>query len=386
MSTSTLPGFAEKTVMKATQIKDYGPVDKVVFVEDNVPIPRLSSLPEKKRNDYMILKTLAVALAPGDVRTVSGKTRELQGPKSMPYIPGGDCSGIVVEVSNDKKKRSEDAFDVKVGDLVAFRFYDYPRNCMAEYAIVHKNTCEKVQIKSDTDIDITPVDAAALAGASPAVCLADRVKQHERVLIFGAGGGVGSHLCQLLRQRGVSFIAGVSENPERLLDKPILCDVAIDYNTEDVWTKKEFLEDPFDVIFDLASGQWPEIVKHSKEKNSIMKSAKEGGRFLTITADEPWFELHSVWAAVKLFVFAPVWKAIKSRTYARKTLPKYTFAMSLPSNRKPVTRSLDSAKSGKLKACIQGPYDFTTDGVREAFLAQESHHAKGKVVVKIAEN
>merc|ERR1719329_1652301 len=123
----------------------------------------------------MILKTLAVSLAPGDVRTVSGKTRELQGPPSFPYIPGGDCSGIVVEVSNDdKRKKSKDDFDAKVGDLVAFRFYDYPRNCMAEYAVVHKNTCEKVPIKSEKTIDITPVEAAALASACPAICLADR--------------------------------------------------------------------------------------------------------------------------------------------------------------------------------------------------------------------
>merc|ERR1712232_1245086 len=80
MSTTTLPGFTSQTTMKAAQIIDYGPIEKMVSVEDNVPIPRLSSIPEKKRHNYLILKTLAVSLAPGDVRTLSGKTKELQGP------------------------------------------------------------------------------------------------------------------------------------------------------------------------------------------------------------------------------------------------------------------------------------------------------------------
>jgi len=389
MSTTTLPGFTSQTTMKAAQIIDYGPIEKMVSVEDNVPIPRLSSIPEKKRHNYLILKTLAVSLAPGDVRTLSGKTKELQGPPSFPYIPGGDCSGIVVEVSNDTKKGKKDDFDVKVGDFVAARFYDFPRNCLGEYAIVHKGTCEKVPVKSDKnekeEKDITPEAAAALAGASPAICLADRVKKNERVLIFGAGGGVGSHLCQLLRERGVSFIAGVSKNPDRLLEKPLLCDVAIDYTKENIWTKKEFLNEPFDVIFDLASGQWPEIIKHSEQKRSIIKSAKNGGRFLTPTADEAWFEVHSVWAAIKLFVFSPLGRAIKSRTFSRSSLPKFTYAMSLPSKRNVVTRILNHAKSGSVEASIHGPFEFTTKGVQEALLVQESHHPQGKVVVKIAD-
>ena len=102
MSTSTLPGFPELTGMRSVQIPDYGPIKEMVKVEENVRIPRLSSIPQKKRNDYLILKTLAVSLAPGDVRVLSGETRELQGPPSFPYIPGGDCCGIVVEVSNQK--------------------------------------------------------------------------------------------------------------------------------------------------------------------------------------------------------------------------------------------------------------------------------------------
>jgi NADPH:quinone reductase-like Zn-dependent oxidoreductase len=45
------------------------------------------------------------------------------------------------------------------------------------------------------------------------------------------------------------------------------------------------------------------------------------------------------------------------------------------------------AKEGKLKAVIDpaGPFPLTTQGVRQAFRLQESRHAKGKVIVKIAD-
>jgi len=377
--TSTLHGFPELTGMKAVQIPDYGPIKEMVKVEENVPIPRLSSLPPKKQNDYLILKTLAVSLAPGDVRVLSGETRELQGPPSFPYIPGGDCCGIVVEVSDQKGKED---LDVKVGDVVAARFHDAPRNCMAEYAIVHKAVCDKVPLE-----DVFPESAAALASASPAVLLADKVKKGERVLVFGAGGGVGSHLCQCLREQGASFIAGVSKDPDRLLDKPLMYDAAIDYTKEDVWTNEDFLKEPFDVVYDLASGKWPEMQKALKAKGpQIIKSASNGGRFLTVTVDTPYYEIHSIWQALKLFLFPSLWRAFKSRTYKRKTLPKFSYSLNLPQDKGVVTRMLKKAQEGKLKACIDGPYDFTTEGVQEAFTIQKNHHPKGKVVVKIADN
>ena len=96
--------------MKATQGKDYGDIDEMLSVEevavphlddDFQPVeklhPLIQSAIRKDRKTHMILKTLAVALAPGDCRVLSGKTRRFQGPPSFPYIPGGDCCGIVVD-------------------------------------------------------------------------------------------------------------------------------------------------------------------------------------------------------------------------------------------------------------------------------------------------
>lgn len=371
--------FQTQSKMKATQIQDYGPISEKISIKSNIAIPHLTSLPSPQRSDYLIIKTLAVSLAPGDVRTLSGKTRELQGPPSFPYIPGGDCCGIIVELSDRKGKYDKD-IDFKQGDSVAVRFFDFPRGCLTEYAIVHKCVCEKVDLTQ-----LSPEAAAALASATPAILIADRVKEGDRVLVFGAGGGVGSHLCQCLRLRNISFLVGVSCDPNRLLTEPVLCDEAFDYTKENVWENEKFMKEPFDVIIDLAGGGWPNILQYAKTQNLIIKSAEQGGRFLTTTPDNPIFEIHSIWAALKLFLFKSLWRACYSRTWKKKSIPAYTYAMSLPRSRSVLTRTLELAKHGKIKACIDGPYPFTTKGVQDAFTMQESRHPKGKVIVTLSD-
>lgn len=49
--------------MKAAQGKDYGDIDEMISVEDGVNYPSLKDLPKKKRKNYMVVKTHAVALA-----------------------------------------------------------------------------------------------------------------------------------------------------------------------------------------------------------------------------------------------------------------------------------------------------------------------------------
>ena len=46
------------------------------------------------------------------------------------------------------------------------------------------------------------------------------------------------------------------------------------------------------------------------------------------------------------------------------------------------------ASKGELKAVIDpnGPFDFTTDGVRQAFRLQESRHIQGKVVIQVSKD
>jgi len=370
---------AKPKTISAVQGKDYGDIDEMIYVDDKVQYPSFDDVPKKKRKDYLIIKTHAVALACGDCRVLSGLTKEFQGPPSFPYIPGGDCSGVVVEVPPE----AEGSSPFKVGDRVAARFVEGPRGAAGEYAMIHQAVCEKVPE------GMTSEDAAALAGACPATLLGERIKEGERVLVLGAGGGVGSHVCQIMRAAGASYIVGSSKTPGRLLEKPLSYDEAIDYTKEDPLFSPKFREKPFDVVLDLAGGAWPKLLEANQQgEKPVVKPAKLGGRYLTVTYDTAIFEAHKLWPLLKLVMFVPLWRAIKSRLWARSKLPKYTFAMSLPGDREVMTKTMKYAEAGTLKAVIDpsGPFPFTTEGARKAFRVQESRHGKGKVIIRVSKS
>ena len=373
-----IPSAVLPKTMKAAQGKDYGDIDEMISVENNVAVPTLSSLPESKRKTKMLVKCLAVALAPGDCRVLSGKTRNFQGPPSFPYIPAGDCCGIVQELPEE----ASPDLPFTIGDRVAVRFCGENCGAMGEYAIVSTLVADKVPDSIGSD------EAAALASASPATLLADRINPGERVLVLGASGGIGSHFCQLIRHRGASYVVGMSKSPERLTQAPISVNKAIDYTKEDVWTMDEFIEKPFDVVVDLATGHWPRIAEDSsKGKPLIVKPFAQGGRYITTSPDTATYEIPSIWKMMEIFLFPSLWRAAVSRTWYRSSLPGFSYALELPSERDVMTRTMALAKDGKVKAVIdpQGPFPFTTEGVRKAYHLQESRHPHGNVVVHIAD-
>lgn len=357
--------------MKAIHVTEFGNIEHICL-KDNLPKP--SIIPEGK----VLIKTEAVALAPGDARILSGMTKELQGPGITPYIPGGDCCGTVVDMG----VATEDDLGFGVGDRIAARFVDGPMGALAEYALVSTKMCDKVPGV------ISSVEAAALASSGTvAFSLAKRIKANERVLILGAGGGVGSHLCQLLKLKNVSFLAGVARDTDRLT-ADLGCDHAIDYTKEDPLTVEEWKDKPFDVIIDLASGYWDGLLKMKDRKEKlIIKSSSEGGRFLTTSLDEPWYELHGILPALKKFLVLPLWRAIYSRgSWSRSYLPSYTFAFSLDNDRDIMKETLKLAEEGKLHACVDnnGPFPFTPEGVKAAFKLQNERHLQGKAVIAVS--
>jgi NADPH:quinone reductase-like Zn-dependent oxidoreductase len=119
----------------------------------------------------------------------------------------------------------------------------------------------------------------------------------------------------------------------------------------------------------------------------IVKTASQGGRYITGLADRPVFEVSSVWDFVWKMAHPALWRAIKSRTLTRNTLPSYTLALLGPQKRVVMTQTLQLASEGKLQPVMdeRGPFLFTTEGVQAAFRLQKSRHAHGKVVIHVAE-
>jgi NADPH:quinone reductase-like Zn-dependent oxidoreductase len=223
--------------------------------------------------------------------------------------------------------------------------------------------------------------------------IADYVNEGDRVLVIGAGGGLGSHLCQILRnKRGASLVVGTSKSPQRLLQPPLCYDRAIDYTKEDVFTMTEYMENPFDVIIDFAAGHWPRIVQQNSsphDQKLIVKSHANGGRYITTNPDQPTYDIPSMWKMMEIFLFPALWRAAVSRTWSRSTLPGYTFAFALPSDRQVMTRTMELAQDGTtLQAVLHSNqcFDFTTEGVRAAFHVMESRHTEGKVIIKVADD
>jgi NADPH:quinone reductase-like Zn-dependent oxidoreductase len=358
-------------VMRACQGADYGDIDTVITVPDDVPVPYLDDVPQKKRADTMLIKTHAVSLAPGDCRVLSGITKKFQGPPSFPYIPGGDCSGIVVELPPD---RTDLPFQVGA-----------PRGALGEYALVSTKVADKIP---DT---LSFAQAAALVSATPSIVLADLIQEGERVLVLGARGGVGAHLCQLVKHvRKASLVVGVTQDPRSLLEPPIAIDAAVNYTTQDVYSMQEYIDKPFDTIVDLAGFGYARLQECvSQKKPLIVKTGKHGGRFITtVPPVGPIYEIDSIYQMVSVFILPLLWTTIVSRMFHRSTLPVYDFAMGLPETRDCVTRAFEYAKAGQLTAVMDptGPFEFTTQGVRSAFHLQKSQHAKGKVVIRIAKD
>lgn len=367
--------------MRAAQAANYGPIDEVLTVENNTPVPQL-----KGKKKHLLIQTHAVSLACGDVRVLSGLTREVQGPPQIPYIPAADACGTVVQLPPGRANE----IPFHIGDRVALRFAGSNFGAAGEYAVVPTACMAKVPE------NLSSAQAAALASAAPAQLMAEwYIQRGDRVLIVGAGGGVGSHLCQLAKVvGGASFVAGTGspETVPTLCLTPLSCDVAVDYTKNDPYDESLPMYDgkPFDVVFDLAGGGWDRLEKgHTK----LVKPAGQGGRFITtVPPCGPQFEIHGIGGMFGVFLVPILLRAMKSRIWTRSSLPYYTFSMALDGERTHLERLFKLAEEGKIEAVMdhvshnsdRKPYAFSTQGLREAFKRQESRHAHGKVIMEIS--
>ncbi|HEY2625309.1 MAG TPA: NADP-dependent oxidoreductase [Candidatus Udaeobacter sp.] len=211
--------------MKAVVAHEYGGPEVLKFEE----VPR----PEPKENEALV-RVIASGVNPADPLTLSGKYAREFG-THLPLIPGYDIAGIV-------EKTGAKITKLKVGDAV----YGYPTfgGGWAEYVTVTEG---EVAAKP-ASLSFTEAAAVPMGALTAWQALVDTAHLHagQTILIHGGSGGVGSFAVQIAKARGARVIATASTANQDLL-KQLGADVAIDYTKarfEDIAKDVDAVLDP----------------------------------------------------------------------------------------------------------------------------------------------
>ena len=198
--------------MKAIQYKDYGSSAVIELVE--VSIPSIQN-----ENDVLI-QVKAVGVNPIDMKIRMGLMKEIR-PVEMPFIPGGEASGIIVAVGGGVSK-------FKIGDEVIALTW---KNAYAEYATANENF---VLLKPEGLSFEEGASMVVNIGTSQSVLFTEgKLEKGQKVLIQGGAGAVGGAMVQMAKAAGAYVIATASGNGVALA-KSLGADEVIDYKLQDI--------------------------------------------------------------------------------------------------------------------------------------------------------
>lgn len=217
--------------MKAIVYKKYGPPDVLELKEIDKPVPG---------KDQVLVKVYAASINSWDWDLVRGKPYiiRLWGLTKPRYeIPGADIAGKVEAVGTDVKK-------FKAGDEVFGDLCESGWGGFAEYV------CPREKALTLKPANLTFEEAAAIpqAGGMALKSIQGNVKPGHKVLINGAGGGVGTIAVQLAKSFGAE-VTGVDSTQKMDKLRSLGADHTIDYTRED-FTKNG---QRYDLIVDVVA-------------------------------------------------------------------------------------------------------------------------------------
>jgi len=308
--------------MKAVVAHEYGGPD--VLKLEEIPVPEL------KENEILV-RVVASGVNPADTLILGGKYAKEFG-THLPLILGYDMAGLV-------EKTGAKVTKLKVGDPVyAYLLWG---GGWAEYCISNE-TESAIKPKSLTFTEASAVPLAALT-AWQALIDIGKIQGGQTVLIHGGSGGVGSFAIQIAKARGARVIATASATNQDLL-KQLGADVAIDY------TNPNWEETVHNVDFALL----PVGGETMRRTYGVMKKGGTIGTLIS-RADPAELEKRGIRGA-------PVFSHPDAGELAE------------------ITKLIDA---GKIKPVVSQVLPLTD--AAKADQQAETHHTRGKIVLKIAE-
>ena len=238
--------------MKAVVCKTLGPADALSY-EESWPDPECGP-------GQVLVDIKAAGLNFPDVLVIEGKY-QYQPP--LPFIPGGECAGVVAAVG-------EGVTHVKPGDSVIG---------MIQTGGFATKVAAPAQSVFPMPPGLTYEQAAGVSmtyfTSHHALKQRANLQPGETLLVMGAAGGVGSTAIELGKWMGAKVIAAASSDEKLEFCKQLGADEVINYSTEDLKTRLKELTGGkgVDVVYDPVGGDYAE---------PALRNMAWNGRYLVI--------------------------------------------------------------------------------------------------------
>ena len=317
--------------MKAIVYEKYGTPDVLQLKEAAKPVPG---------EDEVLVKVHAASINDWDLGLLYGDfiNRMLNGlRKPRRNILGSDIAGKIETVGKKVKrfKAGDDVYGDLSGQWGGFAEYV----CAPEKSLSLKPAAMSFE-------EAAAIPQAAMLAVQGLIDKG-KIKQAQKVLINGAGGGVGTFAIQIAKLYGAE-VTGVDKATKLEMLRSIGFDHVIDYTKED-FTKNGKV---YDLILDA---------KTNRSAFDYTRSLNRNGVYVTVGG--------SIGHLLQVLILAPLIRMIQS---------KHLRIVALKPN-KDLAFMNDLFEKGKVRTVIDGPYRL--DQLGEAFRHFAKADHKGKIVI-----
>jgi NADPH:quinone reductase-like Zn-dependent oxidoreductase len=321
--------------MKAVLQTKYGSPEVLKFIEVDKPFPK---------EDQILIKVLAVGLNMADWRLLTGNPFfiRLMG-LGKGKIPGSDMAGRVQAIGQEVKQ-------FRPGDEVYGDIFSFGSGAFAEYVCVP----EKAVATKPANLSFEQAAAVPMAALTALQGLRDlgRIQPGQKVLVYGASGGVGTFAVQIAKAFKTEVTAVCSTGKIEMV-RSIGADHVIDYTREDFTKNGQH----YDLI--LAANGYRSIFKYrdalTPEGNYVMA----GGHMSQI---------------FQAMLLGPMLTKSGGRKLA---------GVSARATQQDLLHLNELIEAGRITPVIDHCYQFTE--IHEALRYLGQGHALGKVVITLAE-